>query len=62
MNQIMRERDVCKKAHGGCLVGLPVSLRRMAILDLAVLREVLARIDGADGVTRVAGFSDSVWQ
>ncbi|MGA8806775.1 MAG: 2,3-diaminopropionate biosynthesis protein SbnB, partial [Thermoanaerobaculia bacterium] len=33
----------------------------MAILDLAVLREVLARI-GHDGVTRVSGFSDSVWQ
>jgi ornithine cyclodeaminase len=34
----------------------------MAILDLAVLREVLARVDGHNGVTRVAGFSDSVWQ
>jgi len=44
--------------------GVPtiVSPFGMAILDLAVLREVLARIDGADGVTRVAGFSDSVWQ
>jgi ornithine cyclodeaminase/alanine dehydrogenase-like protein (mu-crystallin family) len=44
--------------------GVPtiVSPFGMAILDLAVLREVLARVDGHDGVTRVAGFSDSLWQ
>jgi len=34
----------------------------MAILDLAVLREVLARTGDQEGVTRVANFSDSVWQ
>jgi 2,3-diaminopropionate biosynthesis protein SbnB len=34
----------------------------MAILDLAVVREVLARLGDQDGVTRIAGFSDSVWQ
>jgi ornithine cyclodeaminase len=35
----------------------------MAILDLAVLREVLARSTGdRKGLTRVENFSDSVWQ
>ena len=34
----------------------------MAILDLAVLREVLARTDGQTGVIRVEDFSDSVWR
>jgi ornithine cyclodeaminase len=34
----------------------------MAILDLAVLREVLARSGDEDGLTRVANFSDSVWR
>lgn len=34
----------------------------MAILDLAVLREVLARTGDQEGVMRVANFSDSVWQ
>lgn len=34
----------------------------MAILDLAVVREVLARIGDHDGLTRIEQFSDSVWQ
>lgn len=34
----------------------------MSILDLAVLREVLSRIDGDAGVTRVRGFRGAVWQ
>jgi 2,3-diaminopropionate biosynthesis protein SbnB len=34
----------------------------MAILDLAVLREVLARTGNQSGLTRVENFSDSVWQ
>lgn len=34
----------------------------LAILDLAVLREVLARTDGSSDVTRIADFRDSVWR
>jgi ornithine cyclodeaminase len=34
----------------------------MAILDLAVLREVLARANGDAGITRVAGFRGGVWE
>jgi ornithine cyclodeaminase/alanine dehydrogenase-like protein (mu-crystallin family) len=34
----------------------------MAILDLAVLREVLARANGQQGITRVRGFREGVWQ
>lgn len=33
----------------------------MAILDLAVLREVLARANGHEGITRVANFREGVW-
>lgn len=33
----------------------------MAILDLAVLREVLTRANGHAGITRVAGFREGVW-
>ena len=34
----------------------------MAILDLAVLHEVLARANGQPGITRVANFSGGVWR
>lgn len=34
----------------------------MAILDLAVLREVLARANGQEGVTRVPDFRGGVWR
>jgi 2,3-diaminopropionate biosynthesis protein SbnB len=34
----------------------------MAILDLAVLREVLARANEQQGITRVQGFREGVWQ
>jgi N-[(2S)-2-amino-2-carboxyethyl]-L-glutamate dehydrogenase len=33
----------------------------MAILDLAVLREVLARANGQPGITRVSNFREGVW-
>lgn len=33
----------------------------MAILDLAVLREVLSRANGHAGITRVTGFREGVW-